>query len=95
MFKKLSFIFLAMLVSILSYANVVLTYNETTKKIVGRPKQKDYAEFMKDVKAGYYDNVKMCLPLRTIVELFDMFPGHVDELLDLFSLKFEKLKEPK
>lgn len=34
MFKKLSFIFLAMLVSILSYANVVLTYNETTKKIV-------------------------------------------------------------
>jgi len=48
---------------------------------------------MKDVKAGYYDNVKMCLPLRTIVELFDMFPEHVDELLDLFSLKFEILKK--
>ncbi len=41
-----------------------LFLEETTKKIVGRPKQKDYAEFMKDVKAGYYDNVKMCLPFK-------------------------------
>ena len=68
-------------------------WEETTKKIVGRPKQKNYDEFIKDVKAGYYDNVRMCLPLRTIVELFDMFPEHVDELLDLFSLKFEILKK--
>ena len=58
MLKKLSFIFLAMLVSILSYANVVLTYNEATKKIV--PSEvglagQIYPVFVFHMPSGYTD----------------------------------------
>lgn len=58
MFKKLSFIFLAMLVSILSYANIVLTYNETTKKII--PSEAGlagqiYPVFVFHMPSGYTD----------------------------------------
>ena len=58
MFKKISFAFLAMLVSVLSYANVALTYNETTKKIipseVGLAGQL-YPVFIFHIPSGYTD----------------------------------------
>lgn len=69
-------------------------WEETTKKITNRPKQKSYQQFMEDVASGYYKEVKMCLPLRTVMELFNMFPEHINDLLTLFTLKFEKLKNP-
>ena len=52
---------------------------------------KTFEEFEKDLKNGYYDKVKMCLPLRTFLELLDMFKEHRKELIDMFNYKMENL----
>ena len=66
-------------------------WEEHTLKIKNRPKLKTFEEFEKDLKNGYYDKVKMCLPLRTFLELLDMFKEHRKELIDMFNYKMENL----
>lgn len=54
----------------------------------------NYEQFEDDLVKGYYDKVKMCLPLRDIVEILEMFPEHRNELLEMFNFKMENLVEP-
>lgn len=51
-------------------------------------------EFEEDINIGYYDSVKMCLPLVSIKNILAMFPSKKDELLEMFNYKMEKLISP-
>ena len=60
----------------------------------GRPELMPFEQFEDDIRAGYYDRVKMSLPLRDIVEVLDMFPEHRDELIEMFNYKMMDLVNP-
>lgn len=76
-----------------SYRNQ--SYWEEQTGIAGdRPRQKTFAEFQEDVANGYYNNVKMCLPLKTLCNILDMFPENKAELLDMFHQKMALLIDP-
>lgn len=70
------------------------SYWEEHSGILNRPKQKSYKEFEEDINIGYYDSVKMCLPLVSIKNILAMFPSKKDELLEMFNYKMEKLISP-
>jgi hypothetical protein len=53
-----------------------------------------FEQFEDDIRTGYYDRVKMCLPLRDIVDVLDMFPEHRDELIEMFNYKMMDLINP-
>ena len=53
-----------------------------------------FEQFEDDIRTGYYDRVKMCLPLRDIVDVLDMFPEHRDELIEMFNYKMMDLVNP-
>ena len=59
-----------------------------------RPRLKSFEEFEQDVAEGYYKNVKMSLPLRTICDMLEMFPQHKEELLEMFNYKMTSLVSP-
>lgn len=67
-------------------------WEEKTLHIDSRPKLKTFSEFQEDVENGYYENVRMCLPLRTLLLTLDLFPAHRDELIDMFNYKMINLK---
>lgn len=60
----------------------------------GRPKLKTFEEFVDDINEGYYEKVRMCLPLRTILKTLDKFPEHRTELLEMFNYKMQNLINP-
>lgn len=60
----------------------------------GRPELMPFEQFEDDIRTGYYNRVKMCLPLRDIVEVLDMFPEHRDELIEMFNYKMMDLVNP-
>ena len=59
-----------------------------------RPKLISYSQFEKDLREGYYETVKMCLPLKDIVDILDMFPEHREELIEMFNYKMSNLVTP-
>ena len=69
-------------------------WEEHNTECCERPQLMSYEEFEQDVFRGYYNNVKMCLPLKTIVDVLEMFPEHKEELIDMFNYKMEKLVNP-
>ena len=68
-------------------------------KIKDRPTLKSFQEFEEDLKNGYYGNgdgqVKMCLPLQTVMKTLERFPQHREELLEMFNYKMVNLINPK
>ena len=68
-------------------------WEETTlkKKSVGL---KTYEEFMTDYENGYYSDVKLCLPLKTLLKFLKRFEDSKAELLQLFNLKMADLIDP-
>lgn len=69
-------------------------WEEANLHAPSRKKIVSFDEFEKDVLNGYYDTVKMCLPLRTIRLILDMFPEHRDELIEMFNYKMSDLLDP-
>ena len=71
---------------------------EHTLKKTGRPALKTFEEFQKDCQDGYYGDgygqVKMCLPLKTLMKTLEYFPEHQEELLEMFNYKMENLINP-
>ena len=61
---------------------------------IARPKLVPFEDFEKDLDNGYYDKVKMCLPLRDIVDILALYPEHKSELLDMFNYKMSDLIDP-
>lgn len=70
-------------------------WEEQTLKINHRPAMKTFQEFMDDFNSGYYDRVKMCLPLKTALRTLEKFPEHSEELLQLWNYKMSDLINPK
>lgn len=56
-----------------------------------------FEQFIRRKDSGYYETgrMKLCLPLKTVVSVLDMFPEHREELLEMFNYKFSELKDPK
>lgn len=69
-------------------------WEEHALKVKDRPKLKSFEEFEADLNNGYYEKVKMCLPLRTFVDLLEMFKEHRAELIEMFNYKMDNLKKP-
>lgn len=73
-------------------------WEEHTLHINNRPQLKTYEEFEDDCNNGYYGEaegqVKMCLPLQTVVRTLDKFSEHKKELLEMFNYKMMNLVNP-
>lgn len=69
-------------------------WEEQTLNIKNRPQLKSFKDFMQDYQDGYYQNIKMCLPLRTVIKTLNMFPEHREELLEMFNYKMANLINP-
>lgn len=73
-------------------------WEEHSRGIINRPHLKSFEEFEKDLRSGYYGDgegqVKMCLPLRTVMRTLERFPEHKNELLEMFNYKMENLINP-
>lgn len=55
---------------------------------------KSFEEFMEDFKNGYYNKIKMCLPLKTFLDFITRYEEHKKELLELFNLKLSETVNP-
>ncbi len=73
-------------------------WEEKSLNIKGRPALKTFDEFLSDYQNGYYGDkegqVKMCLPLRTLIRTLNQFPEHREELLEMFNYKMINLINP-
>ncbi len=73
-------------------------WEEHTLNITDRPQLKSFEEFLLDVQDGYYGEkngqIKMCLPLKSVMRTLDKFPDHKEELLEMFNYKMENLINP-
>ena len=62
------------------------------------PHLQTFDEFQQDMDKGYYGEgegqVKMCLPLCSVMRTLDKFPEYRDELLEMFNYKMENLINP-
>ena len=74
-------------------------WEEHTLKVTDRPALKTFEQFQMDFQNGYYGEgkgqIKMCLPLKTLVRTLENFPDHQAELLEMFNYKMEELINPK
>lgn len=69
-------------------------WEQTVLKRSDIPNLKSYDEFLVDRANGYYDDIKICKPLQTCLDMLDRFDSHRDELLKLFSLRLKDLINP-
>lgn len=56
---------------------------------------KTYEEFIEDYHNGYYNEVKMQRPLRTILEFLENHKAHEKLFLSFFNLSFKQMINPK
>lgn len=56
---------------------------------------KTYEEFIEDYHNGYYNEVKMQRPLRTILEFLEIHKAHEKLFLSFFNLSFKQMINPK
>lgn len=56
-----------------------------------------FEQFEHRLETGFYerDKMKLCLPLKTIMDLLKMFPAHRNDLLEMFNYKYSTLRDPK
>ena len=64
-------------------------------------KLKSFSEFEYDLQTGYYEREdsrgkvrKISRPLKTVLDILEMFPQHREELLEMFDYKMIELKDP-
>lgn len=55
---------------------------------------KTYEEFMEDYNSGYYDEIGISTPLRTLLEFLDKFKEHKNLFLSFFNMSFKQLINP-
>lgn len=74
-------------------------WEENSLHILNRPSIKSFDEFEVDYGDGYYGEdegqVKMCLPLQSVIKTLNMFPEHRKELLEMFNYKMTNLIDSK
>ncbi|MDE6552927.1 MAG: hypothetical protein K2K98_08215 [Muribaculaceae bacterium] len=55
---------------------------------------KTYEEFEQDVENGYYKEVGMTTPLKTVYEFLNKYSKHRQMFLDLFNMSFKQMIDP-
>ena len=53
---------------------------------------KSYEEFLEDYNNGYYNDKKICLPLKTVLLFLEKFNSHKTELLQMFNYRLRELE---
>jgi hypothetical protein len=70
------------------------TYWEEHTLGIKHDKLKTYEEFMEDYNNGYYDEIGMTTPLKTIFDFLNRFEEHKSLFLSFFNLSFKKMIDP-
>ena len=70
------------------------TYWEEQTLGVKHNRLKTYEEFFEDYKNGYYNEVKMTAPLKTIFDFLNKFKHHEKIFLSFFNLSFKQMVDP-
>lgn len=55
---------------------------------------KSYEEFIEDYNSGYYDEIGISTPLRTVLEFLDRFKEHKNLFLSFFNMSFKQMINP-
>ncbi len=55
---------------------------------------KTYDEFLEDYNNGYYDEIGISTPLRTILDFLDQYKNHKKLFLSFFNMSFKQLINP-
>lgn len=55
---------------------------------------KTYDEFLEDYNNGYYDEIGISTPLRTILDFLDQYKDHKKLFLSFFNMSFKQLINP-
>lgn len=67
------------------------TYWEEHTLGIKHDRIKTYEEFIEDKNNGYYNDKKICSPLKSIHEFIQLYEGHKGLFLDLFNLSFKQM----
>lgn len=55
---------------------------------------KSYEEFLEDYKNGYYDEIGLTTPLKTVLDFLNLFENHKNLFLSFFNLSFKQMIDP-
>lgn len=55
---------------------------------------KTYEEFIEDYKNGYYDEIGLCTPLKTVFDFLERFKEHKNLFLSFFNMSFKQMINP-
>lgn len=69
------------------------TYWEEHTLGIKHDRLKTYQEFLEDFKNGYYDDKKICLPLKTVHDFLIKFSAHKDLFLKFFNMSFKEMTD--
>ena len=58
-------------------------------------KLKSYDEFMQDYNSGYYDEIGLSTPLKTVVDFLNQFKEHKALFLSFFNMSFKQMIDSK
>ena len=70
------------------------TYWEEHTLGIKHDRLKTYEEFMEDYKNGYYNEVTMTTPLKSIFDFLNKFKEHKNIFLSFFNLSFKEMIDP-
>lgn len=80
------------------YRNQSYWEEQQTTYDANRPQLMSFEDFIRDVKDGVYGDgegkIRMCLPLKTLMKILEMFPHYKRELVEMFNYKMENLINP-
>lgn len=70
------------------------TYWEEHSLGIKHERLKTYEEFLVDLTNGYYEDKKICLPLKTVHEFLTRYSSHRVLFLRFFNLSFKQMIDP-
>lgn len=69
------------------------TYWEEHTLGITHSRLKTYEEFVDDINKGYYDDKKICMPLKSVHNFLQMYSGHKELFLSFFNLSFKQMTD--
>lgn len=75
------------------YRNQTFWEEHTLKRKIDKP-IKTYYEFIIDYNNGYYNDIKICRPLETILAFLNKYSDNKEELLEMFNYRLTDLIDP-
>lgn len=69
------------------------TYWEEHTLGIAHSRLKTYEEFVDDLNNGYYDDKKICMPLKSVHNFLQMYSVHKELFLSFFNLSFKQMTD--